>query len=122
MRGAGASGDLGGLSMPGRVKEEAPALSLCGTSPAQGSHPQSVPKGNSPTTGCFKNSPAATSVVNGTCHSHQGALGSPDTGTDGSSHQLGENTGVPQTGRLRKRSESTLGLLSPAPPFYLPGD
>lgn len=80
MCGAGASGHLGGLSVPGRVREEGPALSRCGTSPARDSHPQSLPKGNSPTTRCSRNNSAATSVVNGTCHSHRGAPCSPGTG------------------------------------------
>lgn len=50
------SGDLGGFSVPGLVEEEGPAWSLHGTSPAQDSHPQPLPKGNSPTTSCSKNS------------------------------------------------------------------
>lgn len=80
MCGAAASAELGGLPVPGRLKEEGLALSRYGTSPAQGSHPQPLPKGNSPTTRCSKNSSAVTSVVTGTCHSHQGARCSPGTG------------------------------------------
>lgn len=52
----GTSGDLGGLSVPGLVEEEGPARSPHGTSPAQDSRPQPLPKGNSPTTSCSKNS------------------------------------------------------------------
>lgn len=80
MCGTAASGDLGSLPVPGQLKEEGPARSRYGTSPAQDSPPQSLPKGNSPTTRCSKNSSTVTSVVTGTCHSHQGARCSPGTG------------------------------------------
>lgn len=42
--------------MPGLVKKGGQALSPYGTSPAEDSRPQLLPKGNSPTTGCSKNS------------------------------------------------------------------
>ena len=42
--------------MPGLVKEERPALSPYGTCPAQDSRPRPLPKGNSPTMSCSKNS------------------------------------------------------------------
>lgn len=42
--------------MPGLVKEGRPALSPYGTSPAQDSCPRPLPKGNSPTMSCSKNS------------------------------------------------------------------
>lgn len=121
----GTSGDLGGLSVPGLVEEEGPARSPHGTSPAQDSRPQPLPKGNSPTTSCSKNSSG--------CHlrgERNLSLppGSPLLTRDwnlmaAATSLKREHLCVPEAGGgLGMQPESTLGSPGPAPPFYSPGN
>lgn len=73
------SGDLGGLSVPGLGKEEGPALPCRGLPLPKTPIPSHCQKETPPPRAAPKIAPAATSVVTGTCHSHQEARCSPGT-------------------------------------------
>lgn len=115
--GAEGSGELGGLSVSARVKEEGPAQSLEGTSPARAER-------KPPPFAAPKIALAATSVANGTCHSLRSPMLTRDWNLRAAApgQSWGECTHVPPASGLGMQSESFLGLPGPAPPFHPPGN